>query len=249
MKHESLSYDLLSMVETTPIVNDFGKNIEERFGTPSEYMRTGVAPNSFGEFLRTLRLKPEGTQIATSYGQHTSNNIYVSIVDLPISTKNIQISSSSVLRLKAEFLFQQKQFDKIIFETKNNVYSFVEFADGNFTKEKLIQFLDLVMSEIHISDFCKQLVPVKINELQIGDVFVQKNMPNGHVVIVVDIAQNRQGQKVFLLAQSFTPAQEIQILSNPTRDDLSPWYELKEGPLLTPEWRFMSSDLMRFDNF
>lgn len=249
MNQGSLTYDMLSMVETTPIVNDFGKNVEERFGTPPEYMRTGIEPNSFEEFLRTLRLKPEGAQVKFYDGKvKPNNNIYVSVVDLPISTKNIQTNSNAVLRLKAEYLFQQKQYEKLVFKTKNNKHSFIEFANGDQSKEKFLEFLDVVMDEINTTDFCKQLVSIKINDLKIGDVFVQKNIPNGHAVIVVDIAVNKQGQKVFLLAQSFSPAQEIQILSNPTRDDLSPWYELKEGPLLTPEWRFMTSDLMRFND-
>src|SRR5690606_15387501 len=140
-------------------------------------------------------------------------------------------------RLKAEFLYANKQYEKIEFFDQENKYSFIEFADGDLSKQVFYNYLDFVMDKINTPSFCKELKPAKIENLQIGDVFIQRNMPNGHAVIVVDVALNELGQKVFLLAQSFSPAQEIQILSNPNRDDISPWYEVKEGSLLTPEWR------------
>ena len=72
----------------------------------------------------------------------------------------------------------------------------------------------------------------------------------GHAVIVVDVAIYTQtGKKVFLLTQSYMPAQQIQILVNPANRGLSPWYELSdndEGKLYTPEWVFEKKDLKRF---
>ncbi|MBN2610182.1 MAG: hypothetical protein JXB00_01355, partial [Bacteroidales bacterium] len=53
--------------------------------------------------------------------------------------------------------------------------------------------------------------------------------------------------KVFLLAQSYMPAQDIQILKNPNDKSISPWYSLDfEGDLITPEWTFKKTDLKRF---
>lgn len=67
---------------------------------------------------------------------------------------------------------------------------------------------------------------------------------------VVDVAIYPQtGKKVFLLAQSYMPAQQIHILVNPANRGLSPWYELSdndEGKLYTPEWVFEKKDLKRF---
>ena len=70
----------------------------------------------------------------------------------------------------------------------------------------------------------------------------------GHAVIVVDMAENpATGEKLYLLAQSYMPAQDIQVLVNLKERDKSPWYTLKgEGSILTPEWGFTSADLKRF---
>ena len=52
--------------------------------------------------------------------------------------------------------------------------------------------------------------------MQIGDVFIKGGFP-GHAVVVLDMAENdRTGQRVFLLAQSYMPAQDIHIMKNPT---------------------------------
>jgi hypothetical protein len=88
---------------------------------------------------------------------------------------------------------------------------------------------------------------VTIQKMEIGHVFIQKGVPFGHAVVVVDMAENpTTGQKVYLLAQSYMPAQEIQVLVNPNNATLSPWYELKNESLQTPEWDFKPTDLRRF---
>jgi hypothetical protein len=86
---------------------------------------------------------------------------------------------------------------------------------------------------------------VNENALQIGDVFIQGGSP-GHAVIVVDMAQNKQkGEKKFILAQSYMPAQEIQILKNPKGEGV--WFSDRElDPLETPEWTFSIGSLKRF---
>jgi len=69
-------------------------------------------------------------------------------------------------------------------------------------------------------------------------VFIVGGSP-GHTVIVVDMAVNASGEKIFLLAQSYMPAQQTQLLINPMGNDISPWYSLKgKERLITPQWTF-----------
>jgi hypothetical protein len=50
-----------------------------------------------------------------------------------------------------------------------------------------------------------------------------------------------------MLAQSYMPAQEIQILVNPNNEETSPWYSSEVGSTLdTPEWNFDGGSLKRF---
>ena len=83
-----------------------------------------------------------------------------------------------------------------------------------------------------------------VSDIRIGDVFIQGGFP-GHAVLVVNIA-TRKKDKIFLLAQSYMPAQELQILCNPNKPS-SPWFYLNnEKTIQTPEWQFSSGDLKRF---
>lgn len=237
----------LSMVESTPLINDYGKTVLERFDPPINYDRVLLSTNTFGEYLRTLSLKPEGVGAKFYNGKTKPNdNVYVSVVDLPISPKDLQSSSDAIIRLKSEFLFSQKKYDQISFHSGEENINFTDFAEGEFTEERFNQYLDYTMEKVSTPSFCSDLMKINLKDIQVGDMFVQNSEPNGHAVIVVDLVKNSKGEKLFLLAQSFQPAQEIQIIANPTRDDISPWYQVKEGELLTPEWRFMTSDLMRF---
>lgn len=241
------AYESLSMVESTPLINDYGKTILERFDSPAGYERVPLKNGSFGEYLRTLNLKPEGAPARMYDGKVKPNpNIYVSVIDMPISPKDLQSSADAIIRLKSEYLFAKNDFDRISFHGNKTKYSFTEFSQGDKSKAKFNEYLDYVMEKVSTPSFCEDLIPIKVKDIKVGDVFVQKTSPNGHAVVVVDMVKNSKGDKLFLLAQSYQPAQEIQIISNPSRDDISPWYEAKEGTLLTPEWRFLTSDLMRF---
>jgi hypothetical protein len=94
----------------------------------------------------------------------------------------------------------------------------------------------------------KELTPLsKIEEMEVGDVFIKGGSP-GHAVIVVDVAVNSEGKKVFLLAQSYMPAQDIHVLKNPSDAKLSPWYSADFGDILaTPEWNFRKDELKKFE--
>ncbi|MFA7616720.1 MAG: DUF4846 domain-containing protein [Moheibacter sp.] len=238
----------MGFAEGSPLVNNYGKTVLDRFDSPLGYTRVPVKQNTFASFLRTLELLPDGSMAHYYNGKSklNDNNIYVAVVDLPISSKNIQMSASSMIRLVSEYLFTSQEYDKIAFHTEKQKISFANFSNGDFSKAEFHKYMDFVMERASTPSFCSDLRAEKLENIQIGDVFVQNNLPNGHVVIVVDMVENKKGEKLFLLAQGFRPAQEIQIISNPSNKELSPWYQLKEGELLTPEWRFMTSDLMRF---
>ena len=70
----------------------------------------------------------------------------------------------------------------------------------------------------------------------------------GHVVLVADVCENEEGQKAFLLAQRYMPAQEFHLLKNPLHDE-DPWYYEREVeyPFVTPEYTFHEGSLKRLN--
>jgi hypothetical protein len=93
----------------------------------------------------------------------------------------------------------------------------------------------------------RELDPVPLAGVQIGDVFIKGGFP-GHAVLVADMAENTEtGEKRLLLIQSYMPAQEMHVLKNPAAPDGTPWYPAAfSGPLVTPEWTFPEGALHRW---
>ncbi|XRK14754.1 ribosomal protein S16 [Elusimicrobium posterum] len=107
--------------------------------------------------------------------------------------------------------------------------------------------MDYIFAYANTASLLKQLNPVAdYNDMRPGDVFIQKGNPYGHAVIVLDVAKNAEGKKVFMVGQSYMPAQETQVLVNNNKLSISPWYELGAETIVTPEWVFKSTDLRRF---
>ncbi|MFN0173429.1 MAG: DUF4846 domain-containing protein [Saprospiraceae bacterium] len=238
----------------------------QRFAPPAGFARKLVDSSSFAHFLRQLPLKPIGSKVRYFDGEEKESlGVYDAVVDLPIGRKDLHQCADAVMRLRAEHLWRTRQFDKIKFHFTNGfLLEYVRWRKGG--RVKVVQnkafwentaapsdsyktfwaYLETVFSYAGTLSLSKELRPKSIAELQIGDVFIRGGSP-GHAVIVVDVAENAAGEKVFLLAQSYMPAQEIQILKNPNDAALSPWYSTDfEGNLNTPEWSFLRTELKSF---
>ena len=125
-----------------------------------------------------------------------------------------------------------------------------KWIEGGSTSTSYAEFwnyLELIFTYAGTLSLAQEMQYVPLKELQIGDVFIRGGSP-GHAVLVVDMAIHPETKEViFLLAQRYMPAQEIQILQNPNSPEYSPSYSVSEiqDRLFTPEWTFKSDQLMR----
>lgn len=234
------------------ILHSSQNTVESRFIPPNEYNRLDVSENSFGAFLRYLPLKEKGSKV-NYYTSETKSNygIYVGVIDLPIGDKNLHQCADAVMRLRAEYLFAQKKYQEIHFNAlfDGKPKYFTDFAKGNFSYEKFWKYLENVFTNSNTTSLYDELIPVhSIRDVEIGDVFIEKKQPYGHAAIVVDIAVNHSGEKIFLLAQSYMPAQEIQVLDNRVDRSIAPWFRSVNNIIETPEWIFSVNHLRRFKN-
>jgi len=244
-----------------------GKTINERFTVPAGYKRINVDSTSFAQYLRRLPLKPSGTNVTYFDGRtKASRNVYDAVVDLPIGKRDLHQCADAVIRLRAEYFFQQEKYDSIHFNftngfnadytnwkkgkrivVKGNKVFWKQSSPASASYKSFWKYLEMVFSYAGTASLEKELKPVGLEEMKIGDVFIKGGFP-GHAVIVVDMAVHKNtGSKVFLLAQSYMPAQEIQVLKNPNDFNSSPWYSTDfQSTLITPEWTFKKTDLKRF---
>ncbi len=244
----SINDELIENDDLVTIIHPKELKIFTKFETPHDYKRLQNI-NNFGKWLNNIALKNNNVPVYTYEGHIKTNpNVYVGVLDLQQPKKNLQFNSNALLRLRAEYLFRTKNYEKLdaLANIKSNPITFTKFVNGDYSYDQFFKYITYYLensSPQTINDF---LTPISLKDIQIGDVFFQKGNIKSHGVIVVDIAQDGIGNKLFILAQSYYPSQDIQIITNPSNDFLSPWYQAKEGILLTPEWRFFSSDLMRF---
>ena len=120
-------------IQQTEVINKEGKTIAERFLAPKGYTRTASASNSFGLYLQSLPLKPIDSKVKYYNGETKSNhNVYEAVIDLAIGKKDLHQCADAVMRLRAEHLFEQKQYDQIHFNFTNGFnVAYSKYRAGN----------------------------------------------------------------------------------------------------------------------
>jgi hypothetical protein len=245
------------------------QSLESRIPAPDGFKRMALPKGSFGEWLRGLPLKPGKPDVLLYNGQKKENqDAQFAVMDIDVGKRDLQQCADAVMRLRAEYLFSIGKHEAIHFNFTNgencpwtkwkegyrasisgSKTTWVKRAEPSATHETFRAYMDLVYTYAGTASLEKELKKIgTLASLQIGDVFIQGGFP-GHAILVVDVAENPDnGHKVYMLAQSYMPAQEIHILNNFNSSKLNPWYDAQAtGPVETPEWSFLQQDLRRFN--
>lgn len=238
-----------------------------RIATPEGFRRISVEPGSEASWLRHFPVLPDGSPVLLYNGEQKRNQaVHVAVLNIDAGTRDLQQCADAVMRLRGEYLYSRKDWEHLHFNyTSGDRIAFSAWSEG---KRPVVHgngvswnnsgrigkdhanfrdYMDNVFNYAGSKSLSKELVPVKNEDMQPGDVLIVGGFP-GHAVTVMDMAINPEtGEKFFLLVQSYMPAQQIHVLKNPNSSSLSPWYSLKfTGELDTPEWTFPANSLMRF---
>ncbi len=211
---------------------------------PPGYQRFNLSKNSFGEWLKTITLKKDRHVYLYNGALKRRQSAQFAVLDISVGNKDLQQCADAVMRLRAEYLFSQKRYSEI--EFRDNAGKSYRWNDGP-DRTGFMKYLERVFGMCGSASLEKQLKQVgSLSDIEPGDVFIKGGFP-GHAMIVMDVAKNDKGRKVFMLAQSYMPAQDIHIVKNPADIKMSPWYEVDEEPeIITPEWTFIKSQLRRW---
>ena len=210
---------------------------------PPGFTRTKVDANSFAAWLRKLPLK-KNTTVYLYNGQPKANQqAQFAVIDISVGKKDLQQCADAIMRLRAEYLYERKDFAAIDFTDNNHTHYRLPVGASRAVFDK---YLEKVFAYCGTASLEKQLLPVAdFKNIQAGDVLIKGGSP-GHAMLVVDEAENKKGEKIYLLAQSYMPAQDIQVVTNPTSRSFSPWYEAGNDPVIeTPEWNFATAHCLR----
>lgn len=244
-----------------------GTTLETRVQVPEGFVRQSAESGSLQEFLRNYPLKEAGSPVLLYDGSEKGNQkAHAAVFALPIEQENLQQCADSIMRMYAEYFWNTGQQERIGFHFVNGFYmeyekwregyrvqvngnktNWVKSAEYDDSYENLKKYLRMVFAYAGTLSMESEATEISPQEIQAGDVFLEGGSP-GHVVMIVDICEDSQGKKAFLLAQGYMPAQEFHLLVNPLREG-DPWYyetEL-EYPLHTPEHVFHEGSLRRLN--
>ncbi|HVU57056.1 MAG TPA: DUF4846 domain-containing protein [Puia sp.] len=235
---------------------------------PPGYHRI-TATDTFTTWLRNIPLKKDRTVYLYDGSRKYNQTAQFAVLDISVGHQDLQQCADAVMRLRAEWLYARKDYNAICFVTEQGVrLDFPDWAKGQrfrLSGDRLApyvrpgsnkpcedracfdEYLLTVFSYCGTLSLERQLTPVPhFWDVLPGDVLIRGGSP-GHAMQVIDMAIDAAGNKVYLLAQSYMPAQDIHIVNNPEEGRLSPWYSLRENTrIITPEWTFYTNQLRRW---
>ncbi|MEP7318359.1 MAG: DUF4846 domain-containing protein [Panacibacter sp.] len=237
--------NLTNTANAIELVNTVGE-----IPVPLGFEKIDPEKQSFAEWLQNIPLKKDNTVYLFNGKPKDRQDLHYRVLDISTGSKDLQQCADCIMRLQAEYYFERKEYNKISFPggdgTKYNFELFAQKQHSCYTHECLLKFLETVFNYCGTYTIGKITKPISLNQMQVGDILLKAGSP-GHTMIVVNMAVNKStGQKLFLLAQGYMPAQDMHIVINPTNEKLSPWYELGEtSKIITPGWIFESNQLRR----
>ena len=236
------------VIETTePLIIDESKStIITRFTPPKGYFWEKNSPGSFSEFMVNFPLHPKNFPVRDFNAVPITRQYnHVAILKIDVGDKDLQQCADAWIRLYSEYLWAQKRFDEIGFEfTSGQFFSWNDYKKGLRTQEiknrvrfvktgkhddsyeNFRKYLNIIFRYAGTISLDRESFPLTQNsQIKAGDFLMKPGSP-GHSVIIVGVAKNYAGKKLYLLAESFMPAQDIHILVNREKAQISPWYEL-----------------------
>lgn len=236
---------------------------------PKGYTRVYADSNSFAHWLRSLPLKPPGSEVLDYRGRVFKSNTdsaVAYVVQTDIAGRKFDQCMDILLRFYALYLFKMNRHADIIFPLPGGTWlGFADWQKGlrpefkgievdmglsappDSSIESLNKFLETIFYHSHTQQFYFLYEPVTLSQILPGDFIVKKGV-RGHAVLIVDMAQNQNDQKVVLIGQGDTPASEFIIL-NPSGTDR--WFPVdvnSDYPVLPINKKMFWDGLRRFSS-
>jgi len=130
-------------------INPTGMTVKSRILLPEGFKRANYRTEEFGNFLENLPLYPIDREVHYYNGKiKPRNNIYNSVVKLDIGKRDLHQCADAVMRLRADYLYQQKRYKDIKFNflSDGKPRTFTNYAKGDYAYPTYWKYLEYVFA-------------------------------------------------------------------------------------------------------
>jgi hypothetical protein len=230
----NLIYAQSCFLDPLDVNADKFNSITERILPPAGFERIAVDSNSFAFWLRRMPLLPENSVVKDYKNRifkKSSDSTIAAVAAYNIKGRNLDQCMDILLRFWAEYLIENNRQNEIQFPLPDGLMlSWKDWSNGlrpkfkglHFYLEKIAKpdstnrnfrrYLNTIFeysSTQTLYHYYKDINPV---DLQIGD-FIVKKGTKGHVVMIVDLAHDKNGNLIALIGQGDTPACQFYLLN------------------------------------
>lgn len=235
----------LGRTAENPYINPQGQTQETRILPPEGYERIPAAADSFLGFMRQQPLCADGSSIVSYRGEQLSNANAAAVYALSVGDEGYQQCADTIIRLWSEYFYQTGQTERIAFAFSNghptdyghwregyrwvtvgNLTWRMKLAGFDDSEQQFHNYLCAVMRYAGTLSLEAESQPIAAADARAGDILCNGGAP-GHAVVIADEAVNEAGERCFLLAQGFIPAQTAHIIAGYI-DPQNPWYSEAE---------------------
>jgi len=253
-----------STPEPTPeppdVIDPSGVTVLTRFNPPEGYTRVPAEEGSFAAWLRELPVRPDGTGVYLKDSTAREEDVHAAVLAMDIAKYGLMETTDALLRLRAEYLYEQGDYEKISFTFLSGfVFEFTKWADGQRVEvdgnkvkwvdggepsddhDALIAYLKTLFIYSNASAIKSDVQDSA--DSSPGKIFLD----TGNGALIIDAAQGADGDILVMLCQGGTPVQDIFILKNALEPAISPWFRIPQnGQIITPDLVYVKSSLKQF---
>lgn len=213
-------------------VNCVAASLESTFAVPDGYQRVAAETHSYASYLRNLQVLPDSARVLNFKGDPVSFwPDDVRVLDIAfLFPEDLEQCADMGLRLYSEHMWSQGRADELTFPLQNGQrISWAEWKQGrrlqlnetgtrhihkvvaaDDSRNSFNEFLRYLFYWTGSAGMKSGLKKVDESELRPGDMIIQNEGGGmGHLSIILDMAQNTSGEKLYLIGNGWTPAQSF----------------------------------------
>jgi len=225
--------------------------LAEQLSTPPGFSRVVVPDGSFAHWLRHLPVAADGSPVKTARGRivlAANHPNLAAVIVLQPHQRRLLNGANMMIRLKAEHAWSVGDLDHLGFHFTSGQtlrwrawtrglrplrdaagVRFIRTETTGAGRDRFCRYLETLFGHASTTSLLDDTRPATDRTLGAGDIFLHAG-PDGHVVMILDVATDSRSRVRILLGQGGSPVQTFHVLRS---DGGSAWFPITRSQTLT----------------